>query len=159
MEQNLTAAKAAIVATISALGAFLGWKGIMALCWIAVMALDYLSGSAAACKAGQWSSKAARDGLWHKGGMIFAVLVSAIADGVMTVIIGNIPALGIEWPGLVLPLVLAWYILTELGSILENAVKLGAQVPQWLTKLLKAGQQAVDAAGGGPNMEADKNQK
>ena len=148
MEQNLTAAKAAIVATISALGAFLGWKGIMALCWIAVMALDYLSGSAAACKAGQWSSQAARDGLWHKGGMIFAVLVSTIADGVMTVIIGNIPALGVEWPGLVLPLVLAWYILTELGSILENAVKLGAKVPQWLVKLLKAGQQAVDAAGG-----------
>ena len=148
MEQNLTAAKAAIVAALTALGAFLGWKGIMALCWIVVMGLDYLSGSAAACKAGQWSSQAARDGLWHKGGMIFAVLVSAIADGVMTVIIGNIPALGVEWPGLVLPLVLTWYILTELGSILENAVKLGAVVPQWLTKLLKAGQQAVDAAGG-----------
>lgn len=147
MEENLTAVKAAIVAGLSAVGAFLGWKGIMALCWIVVMALDYLSGSAAACKAGQWSSKVARDGLWHKGGMIFAVLVSAIADGVMTVICGKIPVLDMQWPGLVLPLVLAWYILTELGSILENAVKLGAKVPQWLTKLLKAGQQAVENSG------------
>lgn len=147
MEENLTAVKAAIVAGLSAVGAFLGWKGIMALCWILVMALDYLSGSAAACKAGQWSSKVARDGLWHKGGMIFAVLVSAIADGVMVVICGKIPVLDMQWPGLVLPLVLAWYILTELGSILENAVKLGAAVPQWLTKLLKAGQQAVENSG------------
>lgn len=151
MEQNLTAAKAAMVAVVSAVGAFLGWKGIMALCWVAVMGLDYLSGSAAACKAGQWSSEEARSGAWHKLGMIFAVIVSAIADGVMTVIIGNIPALGVEWPGLVLPLVLTWYILTELGSILENAVKLGAQVPQWLTKLLKAGRDAVDTAGGEPS--------
>ncbi len=148
MEQNLTAAKAAIVAAISALGAFLGWKGIMGLCWLGVMALDYFSGSAAACKAGEWSSAKARSGLWHKGGMIFVVLVSAIADGVMVVICGKIPVLDMQWPGLVLPLVLAWYILTELGSILENAVKLGARVPQWLTKLLKAGQQAVENAGG-----------
>lgn len=155
MEQNLTAAKAAIAAALSALGAFLGWKGIMALCWIAVMALDYLSGSAAACKAGQWNSEEARSGIWHKLGMIFAVIVSAIADGVMVVIMGNIPALGVEWPGLVMPLVLTWYILTELGSILENAVKLGAKVPQWLTKLLKAGMNAVDAAGGDSDTESD----
>jgi hypothetical protein len=30
---------------------------------------------------------------------------------------------------------------------LENAVKLGAAVPTWLTKLLKASLQAVDKAG------------
>ena len=53
------------------------------------------------------------------------------------------------WPGLVLPLVLAWYIITELGSILENAVKMGAPVPEWLIKLLKAGKKAVDGFGDG----------
>lgn len=148
MEKNLIAAKAAIAAAWTALAAFLGWKGIMALAWLGVMAMDYLSGTAAACKAGQWSSQTAREGLWHKAGMILAVAVAGVGDGVMAVIMGNIPALGMQWPGLVLPLVLAWYILTELGSILENAVKLGAQVPQWLTRLLKAGRSAVDAAAG-----------
>lgn len=110
----------------------------------AVMALDYLSGTMAACRAGEWSSAVARDGLWHKGGMILVVVVAAVADGAMAVLCDNLP-LEMAWPGVVLPLVLAWYILTELGSILENAVKMGAAVPPWLVKLLKAGLDAVDS--------------
>ena len=149
MEQKLTAVKAAIVGVISAVCGFLGWKGIMALAWVAVMALDHISGTAAAMKAGQWSSARAREGLWHKCGMFFAVIAAAIADGMIRMACGRIPVLDGIWPGLVLPLVLVWYILTELGSILENAVKLGAKVPQWLTKLLKAGLLAVEKSGDG----------
>ena len=48
---------------------------------------------------------------------------------------------------LLLPMVLAWYILTELGSILENAVHLGANPPGWLVKALEAGKKAVEDAG------------
>ena len=146
MSENMVSAKAALVATLTAMGAFLGWKGVMLLAWVAVMLLDYLSGTMAACKEGQWCSATARQGLWHKGGMILVVTVSAIADVVMVVIAEYMP-LGIRWPGIVLPLVLAWYILTELGSILENAVKLGANVPDWLVKLLKTGVEMMDAAG------------
>lgn len=146
MNENLLTFKAAIVAFFTALGSFLGWKGIMAIAWVAVMALDYISGTAAACKNGEWSSSTARQGLWHKGGMILVVIVAAIADGVMTIICEHLP-LGIAWPNIILPLVLAWYIITELGSILENAVKLGATVPCWLTKLMKASLKAVDNTG------------
>ena len=46
-----------------------------------------------------------------------------------------------------MPLVLAWYIVTELGSILENAVKMGANVPGWLVKLLKSSANLMDQAG------------
>ena len=143
MEDNLMTFKAGIAAFFTALGAFLGWQGIMAMVWVACMAMDYLTGTAAACHAGEWSSKTAREGLWHKGGMIVVVIVAAIADGIMAVICANIP-IGLEWPVLILPLVLAWYILTELGSILENAVKMGAAVPDWLVKLLKTGLDAVN---------------
>lgn len=146
MEDDLMTVKAAVAAFFTALGAFLGWQGIMAVVWVIAMALDYITGTMAACRAGQWNSQTARDGLWHKGGMIVVVTVAAIADGVMAVICANIP-IGFQWPVIVLPLVLAWYILTELGSILENAVKMGAPVPEWLTKLLKAGLKAVDEAG------------
>lgn len=146
MEDKLMGIKAAFAAVFSAAAAFLGWQGIMALVWVAVMGLDYLSGSAAACKAGQWSSAVARAGLWHKGGMILVVCVAAISDGVMAVMCANVP-LEMDWPGVVLPLVLGWYILTELGSILENAVKMGANVPAWLVKLLKAGLNAVENQG------------
>ena len=146
MEDKIVAIKAAFAAFFYALGAFLGWKGIMGIVWVAAMLLDYISGTAAACKSGEWCSATARQGLWHKGGMILVVVVAAIADGVMAVICQHLP-LGITWPGIILPLVLAWYILTEMGSILENAVKLGAVVPSWLTKILKASLKAVDVVG------------
>lgn len=145
MKENLVTVKTAIAAFLTAMGAFLGWKGVMLLAWVAVMGLDYLSGTMAACKGGNWSSASAREGLWHKGAMILVVTVAAIADAVMVVMVTYVP-IGLQWPGLLLPLVLAWYILTELGSILENAVEMGAKVPGWLVKLLKTGVNIVDEA-------------
>lgn len=145
MNENLMTLKTAMVAGCTALGAFLGWKGVMLLAWAAVMALDYLSGTLAACREGQWSSAVARQGLWHKGGMILVVTVAAIADAVMVMIVEYVP-IGLQWPGILLPLVLAWYILTELGSVLENAVRMGASVPAWLVKMLKASVELTDKA-------------
>ena len=145
MQENMFSVKAAIVAGCTALGAFLGWKGVMLLAWVIVMALDYITGTIAACKANAWSSSTAREGLWHKGGMIAVVVVSAIADWIMVVIVDRVP-IGISWPGIVMPLVLAWYIVTELGSVLENAVKMGAAVPGWLVKMMKASANIIDAA-------------
>ena len=75
------------------------------------------------------------------------IVVSVIADGIMLVICGNLPMLNITWPGIILPLMLAWYILTELGSILENAIKLGANPPAWLSGILAISLKAVEAAG------------
>lgn len=146
MNENLLSIKAAIAAFFTALAAFLGWKGVILVTWVVAMGLDYLTGSLAALRNKEWSSSVAREGLWHKGGMIFVVLVSGITDLIMVVIAQYIP-LGIEWPVIILPLVLSWYILTELGSVLENAVKMGAPVPSWLVKLLKASTKAVDTAG------------
>ena len=146
MNEKLTAVKSAVAAGLMAMGTFLGWKGIMLVIWVAVMALDYLSGTLAACWQGQWSSAVARQGLWHKGGMILVVTVAALADLVMLMMVRYLP-LGIQWPGLVLPLVLAWYIMTELGSVLENAVKMGAKVPSFLIRLLKSGIDLTDRAG------------
>ena len=54
----------------------------------------------------------------------------------------HLPGLGRDYSVLVLPVILVWYIFTELGSIAENATDLGAPVPAWLTKLLAAGQEA-----------------
>ncbi len=136
--------KAWIAAVCTAIGAFLGWQGVMVVVWIACMALDYLSGTIAAGQAGEWSSAVAREGLRHKGGMIFVVLVAGLADFVMCLVLQHVP-LDMTWPVLILPLVLAWYILTELGSILENAVKMGAPIPAWLVKLLKVGIKTIDS--------------
>lgn len=146
MNENLLTVKTAIAAFFTALGAFLGWKGVMLVTWALVMALDYITGTMAACKEGQWCSAAARDGLWHKGAMIVVVAVAVIADWIMVVIVEYVP-IGLQWPGLLMPLVLAWYIITELGSILENAVEMGANVPAWLVGMLKASANLVESAG------------
>ncbi len=143
MNDYLICFKVSVAAFVTAVAAFLGWKGILAFAWVAAMAIDYASGTAAAWKSGNWSSSVARQGLWHKCGMIFAVAVSAIADGVMDVVTTNLN-IGISWPGLVLPLVLTWYILTELGSVLENAAAMGATIPPFLSKALAAAQDVVD---------------
>lgn len=147
MNEKLLAIKAAIALFFTALGEFLGWKGIIVGAWVGAMLLDYLSGTAAALKAGEWSSKVAREGIWHKCGEITAVLVAALVDAVLLLFSAHIPEFGFLWPGVILPLVVAWYIITELGSILENAIRLGATVPDWLVKLLKISLKAVDAAG------------
>ena len=55
------------------------------------MALDYLTGSMAAAKEGQWSSARAREGIWHKCGMIVVVLVAAGADLLLATVLANLP--------------------------------------------------------------------
>ncbi len=146
MEDKMIHFKAAVTALLTALSHFLGWKGILVVVWLACMVLDYVSGSMAACKEGSWCSKTAREGIFHKGGMILVVLVSVLADLALAFGMQYLE-LGFAWPGILLPLVLCWYIITEIGSILENAVKMGAAVPEWLVKLMKVSLQAVDKLG------------
>ena len=142
------AVKAAIVGIFGAFGAAFGWLGWLVLAWIGCMVVDYISGSSAAMKAGQWSSAKARSGIWHKGGMLVVVVVAAVADNVLALVLANIPGLPIEYTVLLLPMVLVWYILTELGSILENAAAMGAPVPEFLIRILASAKEKVEAATG-----------
>lgn len=139
--------KAAVAAAVGAFGAAFGWLGWLVLAWAACMVLDYITGSAAAAKAGDWDSATARSGIWHKAGMIVVVIVAALCDMVVGIMVGNLPvSLPFTYETLILPIVLIWYIFTELGSIAENAVKMGAPVPSALVQLLKAGKRAAEAA-------------
>lgn len=148
MDKTLSEIKGAIAIVISALTAFWGWAGWVVLAWIGAMGLDWLTGTAAAWKAGKWSSKVARDGAWHKLGAIVAVLVSALLDLVLGLLCANLPVqLPFTYSMLLCPLVLIWYILTEAGSIIENAGELGAPIPAWLRKAIAAFRDRVDIEG------------
>lgn len=142
------AVKAAIVGIFGAFGAAFGWLGWLVLAWIGCMVVDYISGSSAAMNAGQWSSAKARSGIWHKAGMIVVVIVAAVADNVLSLVVASIPGISIEYTVLLLPMVLVWYILTELGSILENAAAMGAPVPEFLVNILAAAKEKVEVATG-----------
>lgn len=145
----MLAAKAAIAAVVGAFSAFWGWMGWLMVTWVVLMALDYLSGTAAALKTGTWASHAAREGIWHKAGEVVVVIVAAFADWLLGIVMEQLPVVEIALPemGLLLPLVLVWYALTELGSIIENAQVMGAPIPAWLVKLMEVGKGAVDKTG------------
>ena len=147
-EQNMFLwIKAAVTALCAAFSAAFGWLGWLVLAWAVCMVIDWISGSAAAASKGEWSSAVARAGIWHKAGMVVVVIVAAMADGVLGVAVENLPVLGIQYTVLILPVVLVWYIFTELGSIVENAAAMGANVPEKLVKLLAAGKAAVEKDG------------
>ena len=147
--ERINGFKAAVAAVLGCLTALWGWFGWLVLTWVGCMLLDYITGSAAALRAGKWSSAAARDGLWHKLGAIAAVLVSVILDGVIGLILAHVPALALPFDYTVFlsVLVLVWYIMTELGSIVENAGGLGAPIPAWLSRAISALESGVDGAG------------
>ena len=147
MEAKVIEIKAAVAAFFALTGTFLGWKGVLLVIWVCAMVLDYISGTIAARRNGEWDSGKAREGLFHKGGTIVVVLVAMLFDACLALVAINIPGLNMTWPGIIFPVVLAWYILTELGSVLENGVKMGATYPAWLAKGLKISAEAVSHAG------------
>ena len=149
--EKLNGFKASVAAVLGAVSAFLGWFGWLAVLYICCMAADWLTGSAAAMRKGKWSSARAKDGIWHKVGSVVVVMVSAGADLLIGSVVNHLP--GVQLPftyGVMLcPVVLVWYVTAEFGSILENAVKLGAPVPGFLKKALALIGDAVDSAGSG----------
>lgn len=149
MDNNtILSIKASIAGVIGVLTALWGWFGWMVFAWAALMLADWLVGSAAAMKAGKWSSAKLREGAWHKGGMIIIVCVALVADWMIGTILGHIPGvvLPFDYSVLLGPLVIVWYILGELGSLAEHAVNMGAPVPEWLPRILDISKEAVDVA-------------
>lgn len=144
-----TEIKAAITLVFTFFTALWGMLGWAILTFIVCLALDYITGSWAARAHGEWSSEIAREGLWHKLGEIVALLVAALCDIAIQVVLQSTaaPLLGeIDFSGYLTMIVAVWYIFTELGSIVENAGKLGAPIPKWLAKGIAKLKGKVDEA-------------
>ena len=140
--------KAVFSGLFAAATAVLGWFGWLAVIYAASMGIDYITGSALAAKEGAWNSAKAREGLWHKMGSILAVIVAAIADLLFRVIIGHLPiTMPFEYTVFLCPVVLVWYTLTELGSIVENVGSMGAPVPTFLKNIIATLHSSVEDAG------------
>ena len=149
MEHNsLIGMKAGLSGALAILTAFWGWFGWMVVVWVSLMLADWLLGSAAAAKAGKWSSAKLREGAWHKGGMVIIVSVALVADWLIGTLIAHLPGvtLPFDYSVLIGPMVIIWYIIGELGSLAEHAVSMGAKVPSWLPRILDISKEAVDAA-------------
>ena len=135
--EKATEIKALVTLVLSFLTALWGWLGWAIAIFVIAMTADYITGTWAARACGERSSAAARQGLWHKLGEIAALLVAALCDIAVQVILHSAaaPMLGLPGERHYLTLIVAvWYTFTELGSIVENAGKLGAPIPERLRK-------------------------
>lgn len=138
MEERVRHFKGAVTALLGTLTALWGWFGWLALAWMGAMALDIATGMAAGAREGKWSSRTAREGLWHKAGCVAAVTAAGVLDLVMGVLLEQVGEEGLPFSYTVLlcPLTVGWYLLTEMGSILENVGRMGAPVPGWLKRMV-----------------------
>lgn len=153
--EHINTMKAAAASAVAVLTSLWGWFGWVVVLYAVCMVGDYVSGSAAALRNGKWTSKAARDGIWHKAGSVLVVMVAGGADLLIGTILEHIPGLALpfEYTVLFCPVVVVWYILTEMGSIIENAVALGAPCPAWLGTAVDKMLDSVDDTMGGRDDE------
>ena len=139
--------------TIGAVGifaAFHGWLGWLVLLYGVVLVADWATGTVLALKEKKWNSSRARQGLWNKCGSIITFGVSVLTDILLGLVINNVPGIKLpfEYGSLLCPIVLVGYIVSELGSILENAARMGAPVPAFLKAVLKKVNQACETEDG-----------
>ena len=124
MENNLVEIKVAIAAFFTAIGAFLGWQGVMAMVWVIAMAIDYLTGILCALvwkkspksESGAFESKASLKGLIRKCAVLILVYIGALLDELTEQTI-------------VRTAVIIFFIANDGFSIIENLGIMGVPMP------------------------------
>lgn len=134
-----------VIAGISTLiGDKLGLIGPALILLCILMIVDYISGMLAAKKEAVehpedrrygWNSKKGVIGIYKKVGYLLTILVAVSTD---YIIFRFIKEIGIDYNtntffGL---LVVIWFVLNELISILENAGRMGVMLPIFMIKIL-----------------------
>ena len=150
MYMTIQAVTAAIIAWLSArLGILLPVLCVL----LTAMVLDYITGMLASKRealehpddpAYGWSSRRGAEGIIKKVGYLCIIAAAMIVD---YIILSVAAQAGIEvalkaFFGL---LVAVWYILNELLSIIENAGRMGAPVPDWLAQYVAVLKNKIDA--------------
>lgn len=144
--------QAAAAATIAWLSARLGILLPVLCVLLTAMVLDYITGMLASKRealehpddpAYGWSSRRGAEGIIKKVGYLCIIAVAMIVD---YIILSVAAQAGIETAlkaffGL---LVAVWYILNELLSIIENAGRMGAPVPDWLSRYVAVLKNKID---------------
>ena len=145
--------QAAATAAIAWLSAQLGILRPVLCILLTAMVLDYITGMLASKRealehqddpAYGWSSRRGAEGIIKKVGYLCIIAAAMIVD---YIILSVAAQAGIEitlkaFFGL---LVAVWYILNELLSIIENAGRMGAPVPDWLAKYVAVLKNKIDA--------------
>lgn len=146
---SLQAALTAAGAWISAkLGILLPMLGIFAACMLIDCITGYLASAREALlhpedEAYGWSSKKGRLGIYKKVGYICVVAVCMLIDCLIKTA-GDYLGYSGQAMALFGLLAICWYILNECLSIVENAGRMGAPVPQWLARYIAILKNKID---------------
>ena len=161
----------AVQAALSAAGAWVSGKlGILfpvMILFVSMMVLDQLSGMLASKREALdhpgdpnygWSSMKWRKGIYKKFGYILTVMVAMVADYIIFTVAESI---GIQIPATTMfgLLVTVWWILNESLSILENAKRMGARLPQFLVDVLTVARRKVELQGKVIESEEDEHER
>ena len=138
--------KGIIAVAIATISIYENWIGWLFVFYVITMIIDVITGMICAWKQGQWSSRTAVAGLWRKCGSIFAVFSATLTDILVQTLLQNFPELTQNFPEKIVlfPVVLTWYCVTEIGSIVENAGRLGAPIPKLLKNAIFVLNDALD---------------
>lgn len=119
---------------------------------LVLMVIDYVSGMAASAveaidhpddRRYGWSSKKGAKGIAKKVAYLCVIAVSMVID---YIVIRTSGVLGVALPNTMLSLLVSvWYLLNEALSIIENAGRIGAPVPNWLMKYIAALKNKIDS--------------
>ena len=153
-------ATAGIVSVVSLIGAWLFSRiGILLyaiLILAAMMCVDYLTGMLASKREALdhpddpdygWSSAKGAKGIIKKVGYLCVILVAMVAD---YIILQAAAEMGwqINIKAIFGLMVAVWYLLNELLSIIENAGRMGAPVPEWLARYISVLKNKIEDHGG-----------
>lgn len=147
----------AVQGALAAAGAFLSAKlGMLfpvLLVLMSMMILDYITGMLASKREALdhpddsnygWSSKKGATGIIKKVGYLCVIAVAMVVDYVIVSVAGDL-GMQIAVKAFFGLLVAVWYLLNELLSIIENAGRMGANVPEWLRRYIAVLKDKIDS--------------
>lgn len=145
-------AQSSIVAICTYISDKLGLITPAMILLIFLMAVDYISGMLASKKEAiehpndkkyGWSSKKSIIGIYKKVGYVITILAAISTDYIIYELVGEI---GIDYQGKTIfgLLVVVWFLINEILSILENTGRMGAILPTFLKNILSELKKEVD---------------
>lgn len=145
-----------IQGALSAAGAFLSAKlGILfpvLMILASMMVVDYISGMMASKVEAiehpddpnyGWSSKKGAKGIAKKVGYLCIIAVAMVVD-YLTLKVAAALGITVSAKAIFGLMVAVWYILNELLSIIENAGRMGVNVPDWLCRYIAILKRKID---------------
>lgn len=127
-----------------------------------MMCVDYVSGMMASKSEAidhpddpgyGWSSKKGAKGIFKKVGYLCVIAVAIVVDYIV-MRVAETAGIEVNIKAIFGLIVTVWYLLNELLSIVENAGRMGAPVPDWLTKYIAMLKNKIDTHGGERQLDA-----